>query len=129
MSRAKRERRVDALEVECGRPRDAQSDRDAWAKVLAELSDGALENVSKLLESVVAAIGAAEDEELPLTTDQEIEFQVILTTDAPDPATLARWKNLLGITAPGDEEIDQEIDRQVRKLIADRAALPTRVTP
>jgi len=117
MSRARLERRLEALEVQQGRPVET-----SWPDVLRELSDHALDQVIKIHEDVAAANGWTADQELILTTDQEIEVQVILTMDAPDPETLARWKSWAGFTSPDTEEIDQAIDDQVRKLIADRAA-------
>lgn len=118
MSKARLERRVEALEAQAG-PAPCES---RWDLILRELSDHALNELEKLFEAAHAAAGVAEDQELKLTVDQEIELAVILTVDAADPETLARWKSWAGMTWPGDEEVDQQIDDQVRKLILDRDA-------
>lgn len=118
MSKARIERRVKALEAQAGAP----ASESHWDLILRELSDGALNELVKLLEAAHAAAGVAKDQELMLTEDQEIELLVILTVDAADPETLARWKSWAGMTRPGDEEVDWQINDQVRKLIADRNA-------
>jgi len=120
MSRTNRStlKRLEALEAQSGAPRDDGQ----WDLVLQELSDHALDEVEKLYVAAHAAAGVAEDQELVLTVDQEIELEVILTVDAADAQTLARWKSWAGMTRPEDEEVDQQIDDQVRKLILDRAS-------
>jgi len=128
MSRTNRStlKRLEALESQAGTPRDDEQ----WDLVLHELSDHALDEVVKLYVAAHAAAGVPEDQELMLTVDQEIELEVILTVDAADAQTLARWKSWAGMTRPEDQDVDQEIDSQVRRLIASRAALaPVPVIP
>jgi hypothetical protein len=122
MNRTNR-KRIEALEAQKG----PQACEDRWNLIWPEVSDSALAELIEFFK-VVEAGAAPTDGYPPLTTDQEIELLVILNMDAPNPETLARWTNWAGLTRPGDEELDQEIDFQVRELIAGRAAR-LQVTP
>jgi hypothetical protein len=117
MSRRSLETRLEALEAQNGPP--LSFDAEQVQLFLSEVSMAFLDQYEAFVEPIAAA--TPKGQELVFTVDQEIEFQAMLTLEAPDEATLARWKTMLGITSTQDGAIDHEIDHQVRQLIASRA--------
>lgn len=118
-------KRLETLEALSGRTGQAPPSAADWAQVEWELSTPALEALHKLLNPA-DGVELTEAQEI----DRQIELQVILTMDAADLVTLARWTRLLKITGPDTEEVDLEIDNLIRKLIASRAVFtPALVTP
>lgn len=117
MSRRRLETRIEALEGE--QEPSLARDEKQFELFLSEVSMAFLDKYEAFLEPIEAATPKGQDP--VFTVDQEIEFQVMLTLEAPDEATLTRWKTMLGITRTQDGAIDQEIDHQVRQLIASRA--------
>ena len=116
MNRANR-KRIETLESQSGRPGQTPPSAADWEQVEQELSAPALDALHKLFD-LEDGSEMTEAQEIA----RQIEIQVILTMDAADPVTLARWTRLLKITGPDTEDVDLEIDNLIRKLIADRAA-------